>query len=431
MTVRWIVKLEVAALLAVSVGAGARLPASAASGHITLKPSSGPPTTVMKVNGTGFKASEAVDIYFDTAEVAVGSANSTGAFAISFHTPATAQPGTHYVTAVGRRSGLSAQRVFTVETSWASFHFGSGLSGLNPYENTLNAANVSGLAELWTFATGGAVELSPAVVGGVLYVGSDDGYVYALNATTGALNWSAATGGAVKSSPAVAGNVVYVGSEDGKVYALNATNGSVVWIDDLSSLEPTGFDSAPIVYGGRVFIGGRSANMYALDATSGFADWAVPGSCGGGWTTTAVANNVVYANDSCDGSLHALNASTGAQLWQESPGGFSPPSVGNGVVYTGGLGEFTAYGAVTGGTRWNSSAYSDDNFTTPALANGVLYVGTSLTDDTLYAIKALTGSQLWTFTTGGQIFSSPAVADGVVYLGSSDDNVYAVNEFHR
>ena len=63
---------------------------------------------------------------------------------------------------------------------------------------------------------------SPAVVGGVIFVGSLDGKVYALNAATGALIWSYTTGDWVASSPAVVGGVVYVGSGDGKVYALNA-----------------------------------------------------------------------------------------------------------------------------------------------------------------------------------------------------------------
>jgi outer membrane protein assembly factor BamB len=50
-------------------------------------------------------------------------------------------------------------------------------------------------------------------------VGSNDGNAYALNATTGAFIWSYKTGNGVFSSPAVAGGVVYVGSNDNKVYA--------------------------------------------------------------------------------------------------------------------------------------------------------------------------------------------------------------------
>ena len=73
------------------------------------------------------------------------------------------------------------------------------------------------------------MESSPAVANGVVYVGSDDGNVYALNAATGARLWSYTTGAYVESSPAVANGVVYVGSDDGNVYALNAATGAKLW----------------------------------------------------------------------------------------------------------------------------------------------------------------------------------------------------------
>jgi len=54
---------------------------------------------------------------------------------------------------------------------------------------------------------GGLVNSSPVMANGVVYVGSYDGNVYALNARTGALLWKYTTGGAVESSPAVANGV--------------------------------------------------------------------------------------------------------------------------------------------------------------------------------------------------------------------------------
>ena len=60
---------------------------------------------------------------------------------------------------------------------------------------------------------------SPAVAGGVLYVGSYDGKVYALNASNGTLVWNYTTGDMVVSSPAIANGIVYIGSFDHVVYA--------------------------------------------------------------------------------------------------------------------------------------------------------------------------------------------------------------------
>ena len=64
---------------------------------------------------------------------------------------------------------------------------------------------------------------SPAVADGKVYMGSYDGKVYCLNASTGAKIWSYTTGGEVESSPAVAYGNVYVGAYDNKVYAFGPT----------------------------------------------------------------------------------------------------------------------------------------------------------------------------------------------------------------
>ncbi len=88
-------------------------------------------------------------------------------------------------------------------------------------DGNVYALNATTAAKLWKYSTEGEVFSSPAVANGTVYVGSDDSNLYALNATTGRLTWSFTTGDEVSSSPAVANGVVYVGSNDGNVYALS------------------------------------------------------------------------------------------------------------------------------------------------------------------------------------------------------------------
>ena len=76
------------------------------------------------------------------------------------------------------------------------------------------------------------------------------------------------------------------------------------------------------------------------------------------------------------------------------------------------------------GLKWSYATGSDVD-SSPAIANGVVYVGSW--DDKVYALGAGTGALLWSYTTGNVVTSSPAVANGVVYVGSDDDNVYALN----
>ena len=59
----------------------------------------------------------------------------------------------------------------------------------------------------------------------------------------------------------------------------------------------------------------------------------------------------------------------------------------------------------------------------PTVANGVVYLSSQ--DHKLYALNAISGAILWSYTTGDSIDSSPAVVDGVVYVGSFDGKVYA------
>ena len=58
--------------------------------------------------------------------------------------------------------------------------------------------NAASGTKLWNYTTGGGVYSSPAVVDGVVYIGSDDDNVYALNATNGAKLWNYTTGNSVE-----------------------------------------------------------------------------------------------------------------------------------------------------------------------------------------------------------------------------------------
>lgn len=120
-------------------------------------------------------------------------------------------------------------------------------------------------AERWSYQTANIVRSSPAVADGVVYVGSKDFTVYALDATTGEKRWATKTGGVIESDPAVAGGVVYVGSNDSTVYALDAATGAGRWSYETGDEV----DSGPTVTGGVVYVGGNDFTMYALDAATG------------------------------------------------------------------------------------------------------------------------------------------------------------------
>jgi outer membrane protein assembly factor BamB len=104
----------------------------------------------------------------------------------------------------------------------------------------------------------------------VVYIGSSDGNLYALNANTGEKLWNYATGGG-PTSPAVANGVVYIGadvpgccgeSEGENLYALNASTGVKLW-----SFRPrtkSGAGISPAVANGMVFFGNFNHSLAAF-----------------------------------------------------------------------------------------------------------------------------------------------------------------------
>jgi outer membrane protein assembly factor BamB len=420
--------VTIAALLLTGLGFGQM--------SITLSPPTGSPTTNTLVSGAGFAPDAEIDVYFDTTYVALVNANSSGSFSkVAIEVPGSAVPGVHWVSAEEVSTNTGAQSPFKVNTNWATFGFKPSGGRWNRYENELEPGTVSGLSLNWYLPTGGNVDSSPAVVNGVVYVGSADDNIYALNAATGAKLWSFTTGNSVESSPAVVNGVVYIGSDDGNLYALNAATGALKWsyftftAGDRtentcpSCRTPAPVISAPAVVNGVVYFGSSNNNVYALNASTGDFLWSF--ATGNSVTSSpAVANGVVYVG-STDDNVYALNAATGAELWSYTTGNAvtSSPAVANGAVYIG-SDDYNLYAlnAATGALLWS---FLTGPFSAPAVANGVVYIGSF--NSNVYALNAATGAFLWSFHTGNLVDSSPAVANGVVYVGSVDKNVYALN----
>src|SRR5207248_1805767 len=135
---------------------------------------------------------------------------------------------------------------------------------------------------------------SPAVVNGVVYIGSLDGKLYAVDAASGARLWTATTGRAITSSPTVAGNgFAYAGSTDDKLYAFSAAgstgcSGTARTCPPLcTSTSASGITgSSPAVVNGVVYIGSFDFKLYAFDATGSSGCSGTPKTCTPLWTAT-------------------------------------------------------------------------------------------------------------------------------------------------
>jgi outer membrane protein assembly factor BamB len=273
----------------------------------------------------------------------------------------------------------------------------------------------------WKLSTGSSVVSRPAVVDGTVYIGSENNDVYALDAVTGAIRWKRDTGGSVDSGPAVTGGLVYVGNDNNEVFALDAATGAIRWTQQTGDNVTTN----PAVSGGTVYVGCEDDSVYALDAATGAVRWQRP-TRGQVNSSPAVSGRTIFVG-SDDGSVYALDAATGAVEWTRRTGGQvnSGPAVSGGVVYVGSDdGKVYALDAATGAVEWTRPVDGKVD-SSPAVSDGTVFVGS--TGGEVYALDAATGAILWQRQTNGQVNSSPVVSGGMAYIGTDDDAVYALS----
>jgi outer membrane protein assembly factor BamB len=107
------------------------------------------------------------------------------------------------------------------------------IGSFDGYVYALVARGANGGTLLWKASTGYNVWSSAAVADNDVYIASAGGTVYAYKPRTGAVSWSFATGEFIYTDVSVANGVVYVGSNSGTLYALNDSTGALLWTADL------------------------------------------------------------------------------------------------------------------------------------------------------------------------------------------------------
>ena len=324
---------------------------------------------------------------------------------------------------------------------WPTYLYTNKHQGYNPTETHISASNVASLTLRWKFKTAGNVSAEPIVVNGVVYEGSNDGYIYAINATTGVMNWktflNVATSSTCTRNPrgvtgtaTVQNGVVYIGAGQ-YFFALDATTGTTLWKATLgTSGTPNDIVySGSAVANGKVYVGISSlcdnpltqGLLYALNTADGTiaAQAAIvpDGTVGGGiWsvpTIDAITRTVIVTTGSVEkkppiqpmtASIITLNWNTLAvqQFWQVpnaqrigdadwgcTPTLFPGPG-GSGKTYVGCVNKDSIYSVfdeanVSAGPIWQTVLAPGGerggvtgSFGSAAYLNGVLYIPSAL-----------------------------------------------------
>ncbi|HEV8218741.1 MAG TPA: PQQ-binding-like beta-propeller repeat protein [Streptosporangiaceae bacterium] len=285
----------------------------------------------------------------------------------------------------------------------------------------------------WPASLPGQVYTRPYAIGGRLYMGDQNGYVYALNAFTGALRWQYPLKGqpalaSINARPGVADHKVYVVTSNGHLYALDAANGTLKW-----SYPKTGHagsaPTSPVYLDGKVFFGSGSV-LYRVSAKNGegLRPVQLAGPISGVLADsqhamgTPLRQRTLYVG--AGSYLYALNPANGQVHWRHwlGSGAAALPSLSadGGTVFVDTEGTLHALNtAKKGRPEWHYPISGQAQYQ-PAVANGVVYVGTS---DYVYAVT--TDGHIpsgWPHDgrvrlPGGSV-SGPVVAFGKVFVGS-------------
>lgn len=250
----------------------------------------------------------------------------------------------------------------------------------------------------WIYPPQGNV--SAPVVGGLavannnVYFAAANGTVYALDAADGFMRWSHETGGKTWSAPTIAGDILYLTSFERKVYALDAATGAPKWV-----YETEGALSAPaVVADGMVYVGGYDRHIYALDADTGQPVWKFPVAgtavtpSNWFWAKPVIHNGKLYAPN-LDGKVYALDARTGAlvqtyDLGKNNAVAAAPVVVGDKIIVA----------ATNLASKKSSAIFAIDTAT-----GSHRQLGTGLTEGIVAPLFA-SGNTVYIHTTGDKFF---------------------------
>jgi len=320
------------------------------------------------------------------------------------------------------------------DSSWSMFRHDAARS-------SIGQGGPANLSLIWKFTTGGAVMSSPSIADGIVYFGSQDHNIYAINALSGTQIWNFTTLSTIESSPAVANGKVVTGGEDGYVYCLDAYTGAKQWQTFVNSNLPVTYGSAvmlrssPAIINGKVYIGSLDGHVYALNFSDGSIVWQFQT---GGLikaSPTIVDGAVYIPSETPDvGTIFKIDEETGELVWKKEipyehqfTGGtdmIGSPTVAAGMVFTPtNLRAYYCLNATNGNIIWNFSNPEANEFivSSPIYLDGKVFIVDKFD---ITCLNASTGIKIWNTFTGDEYYVAPSYADNRIYIVTSERNIF-------
>jgi len=292
---------------------------------------------------------------------------------------------------------------------------------------------------------------------GIIYAGTSDGRVVAINSSTQSLEWVYTvvmlSGGTscgqsyvsapIYGTPIVDGDLVYIGTYSGQVLALNILArsqnltfpqkkyGEWEWDCPMDNARSNAIVADLLVRADTIYVSSSNGRVYSLDKEFGDQNWEseiLDERQRKLWTSPVIQGDALYVS-TLDGHIYALSMETGQLLdWSfESDAGFaSPPVIYEDTMF---LGSFDRhlYAVKIGGDvpMWKFPQEKPAGnwfWASPIVNEGIVYAG--CLDGKLYAIEAETGQEVWEFDAGSPIVSSPVLMDNLLIVTDESGTVY-------
>ena len=294
------------------------------------------------------------------------------------------------------------------------------------YDTNLWAIDATKGEMIWKVPTNGGIASSPVIdmKSGIVLFGSEDYTFRALDYKTGRTRWSFNTKDRIRSSPIAALEHVFFGSDDGYLYALVSATGRKIWQYDAGSAIRT----RPFITDELIVFGTSEGEVIAT-TLSGEKKWAYRAKRD--INSSPMVNMVdgfCYVG-SHDGSLYCLDMTSGYSSWRFRSNGavISTPLLYEDMVIFASVDKHIyAVNTATSKERWRIKL-EEPIVSSPVLHNDNVYIGGI--DGYLYCIHVKTGKEKWKFKAGGGITSTPLITEDSIVFGSLDHRVYALPLF--
>jgi outer membrane protein assembly factor BamB len=268
---------------------------------------------------------------------------------------------------------------------------------------------------------------------GQVYVGSDDGYLYAIEPAKGAIRWSSKFKGAIDRGPEIGSAGLFVATAADRVFAVDPSDGKTRWQYERDT--PEGFtihgNAVPRQHGNAVYAGFSDGYLAALQAETGDLLWSRSLAAASEQFVDVDANPIVYGDRlfaaSFSGGLYALRPKDGEVLWHLLIDGTSALAVGAGNLYAVSSRSGLAAVSLQGNILWRQGLPEAGDLTVPVEVGPFLVFSGSRQG--LFIVERTTGKLLQVFDPARGMCAAPTVdrAGKALYVLANSGTLYALD----